>query len=205
MMLSRVSPSRLVSRLKDGHKAPPTLPPLSKQGQLEWAAFKQAMDGERDRWIAKEALPEPAALGSMASSSSGVHLALDRARQVDAGAKQDIEDARIHIDKFLALSHRILPGESRESAEKRRAGTLEQARALFEDRMPQIAAHRHDRLIAALCKGLVEDPACQPTLLALGQQWGLDGERLRREFAARLQSTGAPVTGDKQPSSEPPA
>lgn len=204
MILSRVSHSRLVSRLKDGHKALPTLPPLSKQRQLEWAAFGKAMDAERDSWIAKAALPE-APPSSTALSSTGVRLALDLAHQVVSAVRQDIEEARIHVDKFLAMSHSILAGESREAAEERRAGTPEEAGAMFRDRMAAMAVNRQKALISVLCEGAARDPACQPTLLALGQQWGLDENRLRLKLAEQAQRTGAPAAGDQQVPSGPPA
>lgn len=201
-ILSRVSHSRLVSRLKGADEAPRTLAPVTGLQQLEWAAFAQALDADRDHWIAKAALPDPQPR-HLQVSSNGTRLAIERAREVVAGVTQDIADARIHVDKFLALSHRILHGESRKAAEARRAGTPAQAKAMFHDRMAQIAANRQEKLISALCKGLAEDPACEPTLLALGRHWGLDDVRLRREFAARVEGRGDLAGGDGRPSNGP--
>lgn len=161
-------------------------------------------------WSPPDGMSEPAATlfreavkEALQVSSNGVRLAIERAREVVAGVAQDIADARIHVDKFLALSHRILHGESRKAAEARRAGTPAQAKAMFHDRMAQIAANRQEKLISALCKGLAEDPACEPTLLALGRHWGLDDVRLRREFAARVEGRGDLAGGDGRPSNGP--
>jgi hypothetical protein len=200
-MLQRVSPNRLVSHFMDGHKALPTLPALSKQQQREWAAFKQAMDGERDSWIKKATLPEPARASSTASSLGGVQLALDLAREVTSSVKRDIEDARIHVDKFLALSHRILPGESRKAAQDRRAGTPDEAEAMFQDRMVSIEANRQSSLISAICRGVAKEPACESALLALAQQWGLDEKRLRSKLRAQVQSAGTAAISDQPPAS----